>query len=561
MAVLRAAPRARNTRRAQRTGSSALVRLWVGSHRDPLMSSAPLMTTACRDSSLSETRPSSHSPRRDRFGLASGLCVCLVGMILIEILPRELWESPVAFGVLLIVLLTANARLLPPGALCWPNIFIVLTFLTNISYFFAVELHLIAPISYMPSLDDPGTSTALQIGALAILATEVGVLVALLVLRPASWNRNRSASGLQSPWSGSRLVLWVGIVVTVLAAGLYLYLVVQLGGIKLLSGHEYTQYMNELFSDRPAFGTLGVSYLPTGLLLIYAGIDSRGPLARRHRLLVIGLLGLYALVTLSIGDRNDALLAALGFLYIHNGFVSKFRLRGLALWCVVGALPLLLLLSYIGEVRSGPPVGSPISATTGYEAISSAYWPYIGFIDYSSEYGYSLGSAPYTVAIAHVLPTILSSSRGISSSGFTRSTTFITQWISPADASVNIGLGGSAIGEAYASFGTVSVALQFAILGLLLGGTEIMAVQSRRLSFIVFLILVFIPMLFYLRDDLFGLLRPLVWSTLLAMVVGVAHSVSVRHGDRGVAIPAIKTSTRWHPPAVERGRFGSAGLR
>ena len=519
----------------------------------------PLMVTTRDGSSLPESRPSNAPPGRDRLVLASAICACLVGLILIAVLPKELWESPVAFSVLLIVLLTANARLLPPGALCWPNIFIVLAFLTNISYFFEVEFHFIAPLSYMPSLDDPGTSTALQVGALAILATEVGVLAALVLLRPASRHWNRPAPAVQSPWSGSHLLLWVGIAIAVLSAALYLYLIVQLGGIELLLGHRYRQYLDESLSVQPAFGTLGVNYLPAGLLLIYVGIDSRSRLARRHRLLVIGLLGQYALVSLSIGDRNSSLLAALGFVYVHNAFVRRFRLRVLALWCVVGALPLLLLLSYFGAVRNGPSVDSPISATTGYAAITSAYLPYIGFVDYSSEYGYSLGAAPYTAAIAHVLPTILSSSRGIASSGFTRSTTFITQWMSPADAALNIGLGGSAIGEAYASFGTVGVALQFAILGLLLGATETLAVQRRRLSFIVFLVLAFAPMLFYLRDDVFALLRNLVWGMLLAMGVGVLHSVSVRHGDRRATVPTVRTPTRWRPPASGQPRVGGAG--
>lgn len=78
-------------------------------------------------------------------------------------------------------------------------------------------------------------------------------------------------------------------------------------------------------------------------------------------------------------------------------------------------------------------------------------------------------------------------------------------------ASQHGGLGSTGIGEPYANFGFFGVVLLFLIFGFTFTVLEIYSVAGRSILSAAVLAAIFIPVNWYVRDDIYGLARPVVW--------------------------------------------------
>ena len=99
--------------------------------------------------------------------------------------------------------------------------------------------------------------------------------------------------------------------------------------------------------------------------------------------------------------------------------------------------------------------------------------------------------------------------------GYYRSNVWITDAIDPLLAAQNVGLGSTGIGEPYANFGFVGVALFFLILGFVLTVLEVYSLAAKSIMCTAILAAIFIPVNWYVRDDIYGMARPVVWCLIV----------------------------------------------
>lgn len=175
----------------------------------------------------------------------------------------------------------------------------------------------------------------------------------------------------------------------------------------------------------------------------------------------------------------------------------------------------MIVTPFVGSLRNANSSTNPsFGIAAGLSDVVSAYRPYIAFLDLQPTIQ-PLGLVPYSQALIHIVPLLHNGT----DNGFIRSTVYITQQVSPISAELNIGIGGSAVGESYDAFGIGGVVGTFTALGVLMAVGEICAFERRQIWAVLFIILTFSSILFYLRDDIFGLLRPIVWGLIIAVIV------------------------------------------
>jgi oligosaccharide repeat unit polymerase len=410
-----------------------------------------------------------------------------------------------------------NRSVLRAGWFSWINTYLVISTLAIAGYPALVGAHILSAESFMPPLDSASTHVAIAVAGVAIIAIEVGALASYFV--PTALRASAASNE-----SVGQLLRRLGLVVAIASAALILELFHSLGGVAVLSGGHYQQYMNTLNQTSPAFGTLGVDYFPLGLIAYYLGLlleTDRSRRFRRRRLLVMGAFCVFAMVFLVIGDRNTPLLTGVALLYVHHHFGSRIRIRMAMAILVVGIGALVL----VGQVRN-----SSVSQTSlGHgilDPIIGTFRPFEQFVTFftpglGSEH--HLGMIMYVNAAKEAVPF---SDRTIPKGSVVRSSVLITQLASPISAQLNIYEGGSNVGEGFATFGLWGVFLTSLLVGLSIAVIERQALLGRGIVALIVLALTFTSSLFYIRDDVFGMVRNVVWALALAAVLAVPRAVS-----------------------------------
>jgi oligosaccharide repeat unit polymerase len=418
-----------------------------------------------------------------------------------------------------------NQHILGTGWFSWVNVYLILSLIAVAGYPVLIQAHLATAETWMPDVVSQGTHAALAVAGLAILAIEIGALCSYFIRTSPRENVKRDLELI------ARLLRRIGIVITVASGILIFNLLRQLGGLGALSGGYYTQYMSNLLRSSPAFGTLGVTYFPLGLITFYLGLllgEQGSRSFRRRRLLVIAAYIGFALTFLQIGDRNAPLIAGVSLVYIHHHFGSRLRVPQFLVLLLVG----LIALAVVGQFRNSAIAGS---AGTQSSAVTQALGPVIGtfrpfenfIVLFSPESGSQahLGSLPYVSALKEVLPFY---SRLNPKESLFRSSTLITNLVNPSEARANIYEGGSNIGEAYAAGGPWYVFITSLLLSFFIASIERRALLGHGIVALCLMALSFSFWLFYIRDDVFAAFRNVVWALALGGAMAIHFTFKQR---------------------------------
>ena len=441
-----------------------------------------------------------------RTGLLAGALFLGAALTVVQMLPQAIWRGGLPDLVVVGGALWFNARWFPAGPLCWPNIFLVILTLFHLGYYVVVANGLTAPLPFMPDLQHAADiNLALQLFATSCLAFEGGAIAYLAIGRPSQSLSTRDHRRAE------RIFFKLGVAVTAASFGLFVVYIDQLGGLSAIARVDYTKYITFLQSHDPRFAALSIDYLPAGLLLMYAFLDKD---SRQHRKRVIAIIlpfmG-FTLWLLWVGDRGAALLYWLALAYVHNLRGGRISGRKLALMASV----ILLLVGPVRAIRNLTPSARVRGlATASYNPVNGVsemgltFRPYLALIQQRAN-GTSLGSKPYVSALAHVVPNIGSLN---SQNRPFRTTLYVSYLVDPVSAAAGIGLGGSAIGEPFLAFGLVGLVTVCAALGCLVAVLECRAAHGRSPATLALIPLVFYPLNFYVRDDIYGVTRPVIWG-------------------------------------------------
>ena len=124
----------------------------------------------------------------------------------------------------------------------------------------------------------------------------------------------------------------------------------------------------------------------------------------------------------------------------------------------------------------------------------------------------------YLKAAEKLLPNLGLHKDDSRANGYYRSNAWITAAIEPISAPQTLGDGSTGIGEPFGNFGYFGVVGFFTLLGFGLASLEIYSLTIRSMIGSAVLASIFIPVNWYVRDDIYGLARPIVWP--LVTIVG-----------------------------------------
>jgi oligosaccharide repeat unit polymerase len=455
------------------------------------------------------------------------LLTVLAGLVIVQVLPLDVWRSGVAGLLVVLGLVLLNSGRLPAGAFCWPNIFLGVLALFHLSYYVLAINGLIAALPFMPDLRySSDTTVALQLFVTASLALEAGVF-AYLTFVPRGSRRHIDHGEKQR-----HAFFTFGICITVLALALFAVYVQQLGGLSAFVSVDYTTYVTFLQSSDPRFASLSIEYIPAGLLVMYMFLDrSQATHRKRGRWLLVVFL-LFTLWLLWIGDRSAALLYWLALAYLYHIHIRPISLRTAAT-VVVG---LILVVAPIKAIRNVTPAqrsqalaSSNLNPLNGLSEMGLTFRPYLALVQQRTD-GTALGFQPYSVALSHALPNFGAfAGRGPAF----RTTLYASKLVDPVSTALGIGSGGSAIGEAFIAFGIPGVLITFSLIGWLIALLETRAVAGSAPA-LALIPLIFHSLDFFARDDVYGLSRALIWAA--AGVFAVRFFTASPRTGRGTSL-------------------------
>ena len=397
------------------------------------------------------------------------------------------------------------------GYFCFPNIFVSLLALFHIGYYVPVRLGLVDRLDYMPPVDSRTGDVAMILYCCALLSFSIGVSYGI------SWARRKVAC---SPPSGrgriltAKTITWAGVAITFLNLFLFVVFLLQTGDVTKILRLSYTDYWDFLTYEDPRFLMTFVQFMPVGLLLVYIGVWSR-KVARRKLIYLDISSVLYVLWLILIGARGPAFLFAVAVLYVRH--LCYRRISNAAV--IAAAVAFLFAIPIIASYRNLP------AGQRGAALRHADFNPLSGILEmggtYRTLYAFSelfgLDGRPlmmgesYVRAGQHLLPNLGMRKDSSQTAGYYRSTVWITDVIDPLLASQHGGLGSTGIGEPYANFGFFGVVLLFLIFGFTFTVLEIYSLAGRSILSTAVLAAIFIPVNWYVRDDIYGLARPVVW--------------------------------------------------
>jgi oligosaccharide repeat unit polymerase len=262
-------------------------------------------------------------------------------------------------------------------------------------------------------------------------------------------------------------------------------------------------------------------YAPIGLLLWRVGLTGCAVSAVRFWwLAAAALLGPF----LAIGARGPAFLFVIGFIYVRHRYERRFRPVQIVSVVVLLLVAAPVIVSYRNlrpAERAGGVSQARIGVTAFLSEIGSTYRPYYGIVAMmqSGQQEYLHGRS-YLTALGTLLPNLGAVDK-VRPEGYYRTNTWFNYRLSPVDDANGVGIGCSMIAEHYANFGYVGVLGAFAVIGGAIVWLETQAVTRRSVLARALLAVLFVPLCWYIRDDIFGTLRMCVWPVAALMTVRV----------------------------------------
>jgi hypothetical protein len=422
------------------------------------------------------------------------------------------WASPYIIILLIAITVYFNSKILFGHLLSWINIFLIILSIFHLGYYIPAKVGLIAELNYMPSLDDPYVPLSLTLFVMAFLFFEIG---ALLTFGLKNKRGRLNINPALPKYSDFRAIFFLGILVTIVSLVLLIYYIIQIGGINIAFAINYTEYVLFVSSSDPRFASISIAYFPIGLLLmcIYVfRVDA--PHKKFITTLIVSLCVLFISWLLWLGIRGAAFISLISFLYFYNALKKPINIRKVTIYFILAlfSIPLIRDMRNLGISERNIAFKSiSLSPLEGLSELGGIFRPYLGLISYYDAGNLpKLGVKPYLIALTRVIPNIGSYSTEIKNLDYYRTNIWITELLAPGSTSLNIGLGSSGIGEPFACFGPTGIIILFFILGSVIVSLELRLVYSAySCALTAFL---FFPINWYIRDDIFGTLRTIIWG-------------------------------------------------
>jgi oligosaccharide repeat unit polymerase len=417
------------------------------------------------------------------------------------------WQSPLA------------------GYFCFPNIFVALLALFHIGYYVPVRLRWVDGFDYMPPVDSRTGDLAMLLYCCALFSCALGVSCAIFwASRKANWTPSLDRDKHPSTEAITR----AGAFIIFLNLLLFAVFIVQIGALDKILRLSYTDYNDFLTYNDPRFLSTFVQFMPVGLLLIYVGLSSRKTV--RRNLFYLDFASLVYIVWLTlIGARGPAFLFAVAVLYVRHICYRRLSRIVVALAVVTFLFAIPIVASY-RNVPSGERAAAAMEV--GFDPLGSVIE--MG-ATYRTLYAFSAifgpGRTPlimgksYVKAVTQLVPNLgLHKDTSQASDEYYRSNVWITEVIDPIAASHNMGAGSTGIGEPFANFGYFGIVAFFALLGFALGLLEMYSLAVKSIIGAAVLASLFIPVNWYVRDDIYGVARPVVWPLAIILIVYLSYS-------------------------------------
>jgi oligosaccharide repeat unit polymerase len=425
------------------------------------------------------------------------------------------------------------------GYFCFPNIFIALLALFHIGYYVPVRLRWVDGFNYMPPVDSRTGDLAMLLYCCALFSFALGVSCGIFwASRTANWTPLSEKDQILS----SKAITRAGEVIIFLNLLLFAVFMVQIGTFDKILRLTYTDYIDFLTYDDPRFLSTFVQFLPIGLLFIYVGLSRRKAVKRILFYLdftSVAYIGWLAL----IGARGPAFLFALALLYVRHICYGRLSRAVIA----AAAITFLVAIPIIASYRNLPSGERAAAATqAGFDPLASVIEmgaTYRTLYAFSAVFGQDrtplIMGKSYLKAAEQLIPNLgFHKDTSQTSDKYYRSNVWITELIDPIAASQNSGAGSTGIGEPFANFGYFGIVAFFALLGLALGLLEMYSLAVKSVIGAAVLASLLIPVNWYVRDDIYGVARPIIWPLATILITYLFYS-------RGAILPA-KAVSRQH---------------
>jgi oligosaccharide repeat unit polymerase len=423
------------------------------------------------------------------------------------------------------------------GYFCFPNVFVGLLALFHIGYYVPVRLGWMRSLGFMPSVDDPIADLAMTLYCCAFLSFALGVSWGI-VRAGSTRTQNPSSGGGQRP--ASNAILGAGAFIILINLLLFAVFLIQIGGFDKITVLSYRDYIDFSTYEDPRFLFTFVQFLPVGLLLVYVGLSSRKAVRRNLFYLDVSSILYIGWLTL-IGARGPAFLFAVGVLYVRHICYRRLSTKVVA----AAAITFLLAIPIVASYRNLPTDERTVAV------MREGFDPVAGILEmggtYRTLYAFSAvfgsGRAPllmgesYLKAAGKLLPNLGLHKDDSRANGYYRSNAWITAAIEPISAPRTLGDGSTGIGEPFGNFGYFGVVGFFALLGFGLAWLEIYSLTIRSVIGSAVLASIFIPVNWYVRDDIFGVARAVAWplATILFAYL-IFSSRAKKPGKAGYAV-------------------------
>jgi oligosaccharide repeat unit polymerase len=401
------------------------------------------------------------------------------------------------------------------GYFCFPNIFTALLASFHIGYYIPVRLRWVQGFDYMPSVDSPTGDLAMLLYCCALFSFALGVSCAILwATSEADWT---SPSG-RDKLSSVKAITRAGTFIVSLSLLLFAVFLVQIGSFDKILRLSYADYMDFLTYEDPRFLQSFVEFMPVGLLLVYVGL-SRRKVVRRN-LFYLDLVSIVYIAWLTlIGARGPAFLFAIGVLYVRHICYRRLSRKVVALAAVVCLVAIPIVATY-RNLPSGQRAAALSDA--GFDPLASVIEmgaTYRTLYAFSGVFGLNrtplMMGRSYVKAAENLLPNLgLRKDASQVGDESYRSSAWVTEVSDRTSALTNVrpgSAGSTGIGEPFANFGYFGVAVFFAVLGFALATLEMYSLAVRSIGGAAVLAVLFIPVNWYIRDDIYGLARAVVW--------------------------------------------------
>ncbi len=288
------------------------------------------------------------------------------------------------------------------------------------------------------------------------------------------------------------------------------------------------------------------TFLIPGALFLLAGSAGRRP----PQFVAITLMVVYALATLVLGFRLNAVMPLIALIWVYHRAIRRLPITPVL---VVGSIAFTLLTQIVRVVR-GLTGAERFAFGAAATALRTVRNPFISVV---SEMGFSQVTVAYTLEL---VPHLRGFDHGLSylyglltfapnlfwdvhpSVARGTSASWLIWTVSPVTAAQGGGLGFSFIAEAYMNFGWIGSVIALGVIGILMGLMERHFSNSNDVARIAAAASFTAFFLRFARGESVSVLRPLVWYALLPLVAVYlirAHQ-SRRVGARRRHLP--------HPP-------------